>query len=823
MRLTVSRVMRAVAAVVLVFCAGRAAVAQLDERCTVSVLNRTVRVSADGTWVLPNIPANFGRVKARATCVRDGVTTSGESDFFDVPANGSVDIPPIVLSGAAQVPASLVLTPATPSFSAAGQTLQLVVTAVYPDGSSRVVTAAEAGTSYTTSNPSIAGVSAGGLLTAVGTGTAIIQATNDGATAMMTATVVLSGADSDGDSIPDDAEVRLGLDPRNPADAQEDFDRDGFTNLEEYRLGTDIRLADRDEDGLSDGDELNTHRTSPLQPDTDGDDIPDGVEVRTGSNPLDRNSYDLLKAAAGSIMSPASFTLKTSLLFPNASTRLGWKVTLIDGKTTLDLTADPQTNYSSNNVSVCNFGARKGEVFAGSAGACVVTASNGTLSVGVPGTVESFTPKALSYVDIPGFANNVEVGGNYAYVAAGGAGLQVVDVSDRSRPRVAASRGLPGNANDVALSGDYAYVAAGSGGLQVVNISNPLTPVVIGSLNTAGVAWDVVVKGNRAYVANGTAGLFIVDVSTPSAPARLGSLTMPPPFFAIGVDVDPLRQIAVLAQGANGVAVVNVANPSVPNLMSRLAGGDVRDVVISGNHALLADYSRSFSSIDLTNPSQPVLRASANRNFAGLLQDVSVYGHYAAGADVFFVNGVPLIDVTNPASPQPRTIIDFRAFRDDNGTGVALDASYVYLTADPTGSDNGVSGTTRLYIGQYQNIGDDLGVRPSIRITAPAPGAQAIKGDPLTVTVDAADDVAVASVSLFVNGQQAFTTTTPPHQYTFNAPATGSTLTLGATATDFGGNVARADDVTLNLVPDPPPSVQITSPASGAQAIHGGT
>ena len=56
-------VMAAVALAVL--CAPDEAAAQLNQYCTVSVLNRTVRVNADGTWVLPNVPANTGRVKAR--------------------------------------------------------------------------------------------------------------------------------------------------------------------------------------------------------------------------------------------------------------------------------------------------------------------------------------------------------------------------------------------------------------------------------------------------------------------------------------------------------------------------------------------------------------------------------------------------------------------------------------------------------------------------------------------------------------------------------------------------------------------------------------
>src|SRR5262245_42013159 len=117
----------------LLLCAAPGAHAQLHQDCTVSVLNRNVRVNPDGSWVLPNVPANFGQVGARATCVQSGVTTSGESAFFTVPANQAVNLPDIVLGTTTPIPVSLAITPARVSFTAAGQTAQLVVTATYPD------------------------------------------------------------------------------------------------------------------------------------------------------------------------------------------------------------------------------------------------------------------------------------------------------------------------------------------------------------------------------------------------------------------------------------------------------------------------------------------------------------------------------------------------------------------------------------------------------------------------------------------------------------------------------------------------------------------
>src|SRR5215472_7584260 len=63
--------------------------AQLNQNCVVSVLNRNVQVNADGTWVLPNIPANFGPVRPRTPCPTTGEPRCGTSFFSPPPANVS--------------------------------------------------------------------------------------------------------------------------------------------------------------------------------------------------------------------------------------------------------------------------------------------------------------------------------------------------------------------------------------------------------------------------------------------------------------------------------------------------------------------------------------------------------------------------------------------------------------------------------------------------------------------------------------------------------------------------------------------------------------
>lgn len=53
-----------------------------------------------------------------------------------------------------------------------------------------------------------------------------------------------------------------------------------------------MNVVDTDGDRVKDGDELNVYRTDPLDPDTEGDGVPDGVEDRIGTNATDPSDGD---------------------------------------------------------------------------------------------------------------------------------------------------------------------------------------------------------------------------------------------------------------------------------------------------------------------------------------------------------------------------------------------------------------------------------------------------------------------------------------------------------------------------------------------------
>jgi outer membrane protein OmpA-like peptidoglycan-associated protein len=105
--------------------------------------------------------------------------------------------------------------------------------------------------------------------------------------------------ESDGDGVDDDVEgagdadgdgIPAWLDPDEVGGPTTDTDGDGLTDDEEAALGTDPADEDSDDDGLTDGVEVNQTDTDPLDEDSDDDGLNDGEEIDLGSDPLDTDS-----------------------------------------------------------------------------------------------------------------------------------------------------------------------------------------------------------------------------------------------------------------------------------------------------------------------------------------------------------------------------------------------------------------------------------------------------------------------------------------------------------------------------------------------------
>ncbi|MBI2583842.1 MAG: hypothetical protein HYW25_04195 [Candidatus Aenigmarchaeota archaeon] len=105
-------------------------------------------------------------------------------------------------------------------------------------------------------------------------------------------------ADTDGDGLLDSFEIfnsetsplSADEDDDSVIDADSDFDGDGLKNLEEQTAGSNPLLDDTDEDSISDYDELNVHGSNPGSKDTDADGLDDDSEIRLGTDILSPDS-----------------------------------------------------------------------------------------------------------------------------------------------------------------------------------------------------------------------------------------------------------------------------------------------------------------------------------------------------------------------------------------------------------------------------------------------------------------------------------------------------------------------------------------------------
>lgn len=795
--------------ILIALAAGAAGAQQLTNACVVSVENRSAPVQDDGSWVLPGVPAAGVPVRARATCVEDGVTRSGQSGWFTLGPNQIFRVPEVQFAAVAPIPLKLFLSSPVNQLTTLGESHQLTATALYSDGTQGDLTTATSGTAYTTSNPAILEVDAAGVVTARSSGVALIIATNEGAVAILRLEVAASG-DSDGDGLPDDWEMANGLDPNDPVDAIEDADGDGLSTADEYTRGTEPMNPDTDGDGLLDGDEVNAFATNPVLRDTDGDQVSDGLELQAGSNPLDPLSVRLNGILSRVRVNPSSVTILFNTVLGEATRQVKVLATLVDG-TDIDITSSRYgTTYTSSSLTIVNFGTTDGLLFAGAAGSATVTARNAGFSGTTFVVVQAFAPRALATLGLPGTLGGLDLTRSYAYVTST-SGLLVVDVSSPSNPQLVATLASAAGL-DVTVAGDLAYVAGGSGGLKIVDVHNPASPILLATAPTVGPAREVAVAGEVAYVAD-TAGLRIFDVGAPTAPVLLGGVAV-----AGSVSVSVVGSLAVVGAGPSGVHVVDVSDPRAPRVVGTTHTrqnnvSSVAKVFARDRYVFVADgANRSLGGlreVDFGNPAVPVVTGATSDAFG--LTGVAVERTIAAASDYYFVNSIVLFDVSTPL-PVFKARIDFLG--DPDGIDVAVFNGLVAVTTT----------AHTLHIGRYASFdADDRGQPPTVSLTSPHEGDTALERRIFRLSAQASDDVGVARVEFYADDELVGTRFGPPWFADYRLPSTRSAVHIKAVAVDFGGNRAETDAVELTITDDSLPTVELLSPAADVRPSRGAT
>jgi hypothetical protein len=211
-------------------------------------------------------------------------------------------------------------------------------------------------------------------------------------------------------------------------------------------------------------------------------------------------------------------------------------------------------------------------------------------------------PVEISQYDM-GYAENVTVFDTYAYISTG-YGIHILDISNPFSPQNIGFYETPGYARDVAIRSNYAFVADGSvGGLQILDISTPSNPQEVGFFDTPGQAYNVVIRDNFAYVADGDEGLRILDISTLSNPQEIGYYNTP----GRSSEVVLRGNYAYLADGyLGGIRIIDVSTPASPQEVGYFnTWGELYGVAVSGNYAYLADGGDGLRIMDISDPFLP--------------------------------------------------------------------------------------------------------------------------------------------------------------------------------------------------------------------------
>ena len=196
-------------------------------------------------------------------------------------------------------------------------------------------------------------------------------------------------------------------------------------------------------------------------------------------------------------------------------------------------------------------------------------------------------PVEVSILELEGIASQVEVEGEFAYVANSSRGLRIVDISDCVNP-VVTSTFADYSCNDVKIANGYAYITTGNGGeMIVIDISDPANPTFVSSIFiTLGSLEAIDVSGDHAYLANTYGGLEIVDISDPFNPVHVGE------YYTISrsENIAAYNDFVFLVLRYSGLWVFDVSDPANPELVgSYNTPGWGEDVAISGNFAYFCD------------------------------------------------------------------------------------------------------------------------------------------------------------------------------------------------------------------------------------------
>ncbi len=181
------------------------------------------------------------------------------------------------------------------------------------------------------------------------------------------------------------------------------------------------------------------------------------------------------------------------------------------------------------------------------------------------------------------WCDDMQIIGNYAYLAAGSSGLLILDISNLQNISLAGYYELPAvsYAHSLRVINNKAYMAFSE--FKIINVSDVYNPALLVSYDTPGEAYGMYLKDNYAYIADGEEGLRIIDISNESTPNEIGYYTADSMFSSSFLDVIVDGNYAYVADWWLGVRIIDVSDPSTPTEVGFYKIFDTDVISVDGN------------------------------------------------------------------------------------------------------------------------------------------------------------------------------------------------------------------------------------------------
>ncbi|MGB9720979.1 MAG: LVIVD repeat-containing protein [bacterium] len=261
--------------------------------------------------------------------------------------------------------------------------------------------------------------------------------------------------------------------------------------------------------------------------------------------------------------------------------------------------------------------------------------------------IETHNLVIISECRLPGYSREIDIKGNYAYIANDQGGLQIVDISNPESTYVVGHYYHQTNIQGVAIRDSFAYLALAAGppnngGMLIVNVSDPSNPTFVGQDNWF-YGYNVFAPpGDSKYVYIAARYWFIVeDVSWPQYPSYARRFATPGNVRSLFV----IDSLAFLACEQMGLIIYNLKNPDTTAKIGEMdTPSNARDVFVLNNIAYIADGYDGLVLIDVSNPSKPEF--ITNFDTPGYAQGIFVENNFAYVADGS--DGLKVFDVSEP-------------------------------------------------------------------------------------------------------------------------------------------------------------------------------